>query len=174
MTPQNLYDNLTPLASPHHVHPTECPKMIEYRFMLVSPSLQMAALPIASMLKAANELNINFSGDYKIGTDSYKRLPSVKCYDMAAQMLDSDSLAKIYNSFQVNLIARRQNAKYIETFEGFSYINDKYYYLSTNQSFSLLDALRQYPTTSELAYMMLQLLKAVGELHTLGFAHGNL
>jgi len=70
-TPQHLFEALTPMASLHHVQPTECPKMIEYRFMLVSPSLQMAALPIASMLKAANELNINFSGDYTIGTDSY-------------------------------------------------------------------------------------------------------
>jgi hypothetical protein len=34
--------------------------------------------------------------------------------------------------------------------------------------------MRQYPNSSELAYMILQLLKAVRELHTLGFAHGNL
>ena len=93
---------------------------------------------------------------------------------MVAQVMDSDSLEKLYHCFQINLIARRQNAKLIETFEGFKYVNDSFYYLSTHRSLSLLDAMRQYPNTQELAYMMLQLIKAVEELHTLGFAHGNL
>ena len=39
---------------------------------------------------------------------------------------------------------------------------------------SLLDARRQNPTSSERAYMTLQLLKAVGEPHTRGSAHGKL
>ena len=39
---------------------------------------------------------------------------------------------------------------------------------------SLLDAWRQHPTSSELACMTLQLLKAVGELHTRGSAYGKL
>ena len=58
-TPQNLYNALTPMASPQHLPVTDCPKMLEYRYMLAAPSLQMAALPIAQMLKAATELNIN-------------------------------------------------------------------------------------------------------------------
>ena len=34
--------------------------------------------------------------------------------------------------------------------------------------------MRQYPTSFELAFMILQLLKAVNEMNTLGFVHGNL
>ena len=67
--------------------------------MLAAPSLQMAALPIAQMLKAANELNINMSGDYTIGTDSYKGSAYVRKFDMAAQLIDSDSLEKLYHCF---------------------------------------------------------------------------
>jgi hypothetical protein len=74
--------------------------------MLAAPSLQMAALPIAQMLKVATELGINFTGDPTIGTDSYKGTACVTKYDMVAQMIDSDSLAKLYHCFQVNVISK--------------------------------------------------------------------
>ena len=67
----------------------------------------MAALPIAQMLKAAIELGINFSGDPTIGTDCYRGTACVTQYDMVAQMLDTDSLAKLYHCFQVHLISRK-------------------------------------------------------------------
>ena len=99
MTSKNLYETLTPMASPNHVPVTDCPKMIEYRYMLAAPSLQMAALPIAQMLKAATELNINLTDDYTIGTDSYKGTACVRKFDMVAQVMDSDSLEKLYHCF---------------------------------------------------------------------------
>ena len=52
-------------------------------------------------------------------------------------------------------------------------MNNTYYSITTQRCFSLLDATRQHPISSELAYMTLQLLKAVGELHTRGSAHWN-
>ena len=58
-------------------------------------------------------------------------------------------------------------------FEGLSHLSNTSYSTATQRCLSLLDARRQHPTSSELAYMTLQLLKAVKELHTLGSANGN-
>lgn len=75
--------------------------------MLASPSIQMTAHPIEQMLNAAIELGINFTGDSTIGTDCYRGIACVAKYNIVAQMLDSDSLAKLYNCFQINLISRK-------------------------------------------------------------------
>jgi len=48
------------------------------------------------------------------------------------------------------------------------------YFIATQRRLSLLAARRQHPTSSERAHMTLQLLKAVGELHTRGSAYGKL
>jgi hypothetical protein len=48
------------------------------------------------------------------------------------------------------------------------------YSIATQRRLSLMAARRQHPTSSERAHMTLQLLKAVGELHTRGSAHGKL
>ena len=71
--------------------------MIEFKYILVAFFLKMAALPISLMLKAATEININFSGDYTIGTGSFKGKVSVKCYDKVAKMLDCDPMSKVHN-----------------------------------------------------------------------------
>ena len=61
----------------------------------------------------------------------------------------------------------------MEAFEGLSHLSNIPYSIPTQRCLSLLDARRQHPTSSERAYMFLQLLKAVGELHARGSAHGS-
>ena len=61
----------------------------------------------------------------------------------------------------------------MEAFEGPSHLSSTPYSIPTQRCMSLLDARRQHPTISERAYMFLQLLKAVSELHARGSAHGS-
>ena len=62
----------------------------------------------------------------------------------------------------------------MEAFEGPSHLSSTSSSIATQRCVSLLAARRQLPTSSERAYMILQLLNAVGELHTRGSAHGKL
>ena len=61
----------------------------------------------------------------------------------------------------------------MEAFEGLSHLSSTPSSIPTQRCLSLLAAGRQHPTTSERAYMLLQLLKAVGELHARGSANGS-
>ena len=61
----------------------------------------------------------------------------------------------------------------MEAFEGLSHLSSTSYSTPTQRCLSLLDARRQHPTSSERAYMFLQLLKAVSELHSRGSANGS-
>ena len=62
----------------------------------------------------------------------------------------------------------------MEAFEGPSHLSSTSSSTANQRCVSLLAARRQLPTSSERAYMILQLLNAVGELHTRGSAHGKL
>ena len=62
----------------------------------------------------------------------------------------------------------------MEAFEGPSHLSSTSSSTAIQRCVSLLAARRQLPTSSERAYMILQLLNAVGKLHTRGSAHGKL
>ena len=62
----------------------------------------------------------------------------------------------------------------MEAFEGPSHLSSTSSSTATQRCVSLLAARRQLPTSSERAYMTLQLLNAVGEPHTRGSARGKL
>ena len=61
----------------------------------------------------------------------------------------------------------------MEAFEGLSHLSNTSYSIPTQRCLSLLDARRQPSTSLERACMLFQLLKAVGELHARGSAHGS-
>ena len=61
----------------------------------------------------------------------------------------------------------------MEAFEGLSHLSNTSYSIPTQRCLSLLDARRLPSTSSERACMLFQLLKAVGELHSRGSAHGS-
>jgi hypothetical protein len=61
----------------------------------------------------------------------------------------------------------------MEAFEGLSHLSSPPSSIATQRCLSLLAARRQHSTSSERAYMFLQLLKALSELHSRGSANGS-
>jgi hypothetical protein len=79
-----------------------------------------------------------------------------------------------YNNFQLNMISRKIESPFLDSFEGTLMAHCSFNYLSTNRDMSLRDLLKFHRGQEVVAWQMERLMLGVGHLHEMGFVHRNL